>query len=452
MARADFRSLFSQAPKTAWRSGLGPRGGSRQVQPDTPTDDAAGDDRFEAFRKAWRHGDSPSELFGGSAFRLGGAVGGDGAPNRRADVAKIETFLAGTGHYKPLKDGPSGYINDGLVDAIRTFQKQKSLVVDGRINPSGPTISSLEKTIGGRLESAGTDILNKGSTSKAQSGLTEILVARYDPSRPRKVEEPLPVARPGDGRTVPVSQRASGRSLLNFSGNRDAAEQGGGSSGMVHVRAYEQNRDGREVQVSEYDRRPPDGSAGAGSPSPGGGNDAASMPWESYLPGTEPKTENRDEKTPPNLHPTVTLEFDGHEVRAIEDGKIIRRWPAVSGRPGFQGPEHQGEENKGPIPEGDWVLRQSERQDIKDISPWERTKSAFGRGKWRGLEPAWGNSRVWLEPGEETDTKGRHGFSVHGGTEPGSAGCIDMTSHMDGFIKYFSGLGKDVKLHVQYGK
>jgi len=206
-------------------------------------------------------------------------VGGDGAPNRRADVARIETFLAGTGHYKPLKDGPSGYVNDGLVEAIRAFQKDKGLAVDGRIDPGSPTISTLERSTGGRPGLSGEDILDKGNASKTQKRLTGILIARYDPSQPRKVAAPLPLARPGEGRIEPLSQRASGRSLLNFSGSDDAEAtgDGGGASGMVHVRAYEQNRDGREVRVSEYDRRPPEGGAGAGQGSKQAGKRSADV-------------------------------------------------------------------------------------------------------------------------------------------------------------------------------
>jgi len=37
MAGAEFRSLFFQAPKTSWRSGLGPRGGSvKRIEDLTP--------------------------------------------------------------------------------------------------------------------------------------------------------------------------------------------------------------------------------------------------------------------------------------------------------------------------------------------------------------------------------------------------------------------------------
>jgi len=42
-------------------------------------------------------------------------------------------------------------------------------------------------------------------------------------------------------------------------------------------------------------------------------------------------------KPAPDLHPSVTIEFDGKEFKAIEDGKVVKSWPAVSGRPGYQG-------------------------------------------------------------------------------------------------------------------
>jgi len=268
MAGADFRSLFSQEPRKSWRSGLGPRGGSWQVRPDTPTEDAAGEERFEAFRKAWRRGGSPADLFGDSAFRLGGAVGGDGAPNRRADVARIETFLADTGHYKPLKDGPSGYVNDGLVEAIRAFQKDKGLPATGTIDPVSPVLDLLLKLLDRPRVVMQMNLPREtpeaSSVDKSRGrGVNPGFPKTWPPSGgPGAV--PLPVARPGEGRIEPLSQRTSGRSLLSFSGSDDTAGQGGGSSGMVHVRAYEQNRDGREVQVSEYDRHSPEGSGGSG--------------------------------------------------------------------------------------------------------------------------------------------------------------------------------------------
>lgn len=48
----------------------------------------------------------------------------------------------------------------------------------------------------------------------------------------------------------------------------------------------------------------------------------------------------------PDLHPTVTLEFDGTEFRAVENGRVVKVWPAVSGGSGIQG----SEQDKAPRP------------------------------------------------------------------------------------------------------
>jgi len=45
-----------------------------------------------------------------------------------------------------------------------------------------------------------------------------------------------------------------------------------------------------------------------------------------------------------------------------------------------------------------------------------------------------GNYRITLRVFPGTITHGRGGFFIHGGTRPGSAGCIDLTSAMDSFI------------------
>ena len=73
----------------------------------------------------------------------------------------------------------------------------------------------------------------------------------------------------------------------------------------------------------------------------------------------------------------------------------------------------------------------------------------FG-GKWPGSSVSWGFSRVWLEPSKETNTFGRDKFSIHGGTVPGSAGCIDLTSSMDDFTKWFENNGHDLIVNVKY--
>jgi lysozyme family protein len=147
MPLADFRSLFLEEPRRAWRSGLGQSGGSWRAQ---AVDDAMDDSRFGAFRQAWKNGASDADLFGDNPFELKGSVGAGNSVNRRADVAKVETFLGRTGHYKPLKDGPSGYVSNSLDEAIRGFQTDNGLEVDGLLNPGGPTISTLAKAVAGR--------------------------------------------------------------------------------------------------------------------------------------------------------------------------------------------------------------------------------------------------------------------------------------------------------------
>lgn len=42
------------------------------------------------------------------------------------------------------------------------------------------------------------------------------------------------------------------------------------------------------------------------------------------------------------------------------------------------------------------------------------------------------------------------GFYVHGGWEPGSNGCIDLTSQMDDFTKWFENNGHDLIINVKY--
>ncbi len=49
-----------------------------------------------------------------------------------------------------------------------------------------------------------------------------------------------------------------------------------------------------------------------------------------------------------------------------------------------------------------------------------------------------------------TDTLGRSGFSIHGGSTPGSAGCVDLTQQMPDFTKHFREYGADMDLIVKY--
>jgi RHS repeat-associated protein len=144
------------------------------------------------------------------------------------------------------------------------------------------------------------------------------------------------------------------------------------------------------------------------------------------------------------------LHFDGKKLSWLDDdGKVVQQWDAVSGRTGATS-EDQAVANFGPLPEGLWQVQQSEYQPI-----WTRSRSdvilgQFGRGAWPGGVDSWGAGRIWLHPYAGTVTHVRSGFSIHGGTTPGSAGCIDLTRHMTSFVTKFQSYGKDMVLRVKY--
>ena len=169
---------------------------------------------------------------------------------------------------------------------------------------------------------------------------------------------------------------------------------------------------------------------------------------------SEPQPDNEINKPtfekPVNVKPGQYAVFDGKKFTLYENDKPIMSWDAVSGTQGYQTPEYQSVKDKGTIPEGTYVARQSELQFYKDITWDNRLRSAVGFGTWRGGTDSWGESRVWLEASTETNTYGRSGFSVHGGVEPGSAGCIDLTNHIDDFTQWFEKNGHDLIINVKY--
>ena len=62
---------------------------------------------------------------------------------------------------------------------------------------------------------------------------------------------------------------------------------------------------------------------------------------------------------------------------------------------------------------------------------WTRAKlqkMTSSRGPLGGIG---GKNRVPLAPSKETKTYGRSGFYLHGGSKPGSAGCVDAESDED---------------------
>lgn len=155
---------------------------------------------------------------------------------------------------------------------------------------------------------------------------------------------------------------------------------------------------------------------------------------------------------PVDTKPGYYAVFDGNKFTLYIDNKPAISWDAVSGQSGYQSPEYQDKKSIGPIPEGTYVARQEKLQFIntRDAILGVAAILKIKKGGWPGSYYSWGNSRVWLEPSKETDTFGRDKFSIHGGWNPGSIGCIDLTHHMENFVALFEFIGKDLIVEVKY--
>ena len=155
---------------------------------------------------------------------------------------------------------------------------------------------------------------------------------------------------------------------------------------------------------------------------------------------------------PVNVKPGQYAVFDGKKFTLYENGKPIMSWDAVSGKDGYRSPEYQNLKDTGPIPEGTYVARQEKLQYITLPDAVLGVAAIVGEqiGSWPGSYYSWGSSRVWLEPSKETNTYGRDDFSIHGGWNLGSAGCIDMTGQINAFTSWLESTGNDLIVHVKY--
>ena len=187
------------------------------------------------------------------------------------------------------------------------------------------------------------------------------------------------------------------------------------------------------------------------------GPDGRTISSKSYKPKTPtvvaPNTAEKSPNTPAekatfekpvNTKPGQYAVFDGKTLVVYDAGEKVAEFAGVSGKPGYQSPQYQNKKDTGPIPAGTYVARKKDFQNRDDYGPIKKYTS------WPGGERGWGKHRVWLEPSKETDTYGRGGFSIHGGEEPGSAGCIDLTSEMPAFVDWFKKNGKDLIIKVKY--
>jgi hypothetical protein len=137
-------------------------------------------------------------------------------------------------------------------------------------------------------------------------------------------------------------------------------------------------------------------------------------------------------------HEANQLGFDGRTVTLHDrDGNLLGAYPATSGRFGVTDPRVP---DKGPIPEGEYLLSPMEINEVHGLPYWARRI-------WSG---DWGNFRVNVTPMPGTETHGRSGFFVHGGDTPGSAGCIDVGNQDTVLFPQLRKLEGPVRLRVEY--
>lgn len=143
--------------------------------------------------------------------------------------------------------------------------------------------------------------------------------------------------------------------------------------------------------------------------------------------------------------PDMSIHFNGKflTIRKVDGDTIVREtYPAVSGRRGDDGEfdnsrERQRMVNQGPIPEGEYWINPQEILRIEDTSFWNQLKGMFGRGYFPGGKYSWGEGKINIYPYKvDVDGVERGNFTVHGGEDPGSAGCIDLMGNDVDFFKF----------------
>jgi hypothetical protein len=168
------------------------------------------------------------------------------------------------------------------------------------------------------------------------------------------------------------------------------------------------------------------------------------------------------------------IKFNGNKLEFVENGKVTKTWKAVSGRTYYhwyvnpviwkrrytmKQEDWAKVKNEGPTPPGNYTLGVTQKrsttgkwendvQFIKGVvskqtiynlpkSPYVKEEPHEFSDKTPTSEVAWGDYRWALQPKKGTNTFGRGSFYLHGGSTPGSIGCIDLVTDSDDFAKYY---------------
>lgn len=132
--------------------------------------------------------------------------------------------------------------------------------------------------------------------------------------------------------------------------------------------------------------------------------------------------------------------FDGKQVvvPAGDGGGNNHTVQGVSGRKAWRSDrmtsvEAQRQRGQGPIPEGTYWIDLRQRAEVSN--PF--------------AQDAWGPERLTIHPYKTTHTFGRGGFFIHGGSTPGSAGCIDLPGKAVPFLNHLATRAGDKALQIQ---
>ncbi len=150
--------------------------------------------------------------------------------------------------------------------------------------------------------------------------------------------------------------------------------------------------------------------------------------------------------------------FNGAEFKWYERSGRLYSWPAVSGlylENGKSRGELQQFEDVGPIPEGEYILSPKKTYNFYyDLLYGNEKIRNFS--KWIFEYNSWGFYKTQIIPNSDTRNNiinlGRkpETFYLHGGTSPGSRGCIDLTNWNNQFHTLFYRAGRNLNLIVNY--
>ena len=105
----------------------------------------------------------------------------------------------------------------------------------------------------------------------------------------------------------------------------------------------------------------------------------------------------------------------------------------------------------GAIPEGHYFVDPKEVPSWGNSDLWDVLKGYVGKGNWPGGTTDWGRARVGIRPDDDTFMGTRTGnYSMHGGAQYGSKGCVDLQRHEMSFFGKFVSNGRILPLEVNY--